>query len=144
MRALFELKPFTWYAWQMLPGYTDEFYYSPIYIQKVIPKKSGKSMLEVHFINAFYAAGTKDFELDMKVIKREPGFMMLDLIYGQRAAIVSDINYAWFDRHGRFMLEKGGRGKVPKLNPENVQEFLSAYFTGNPQHHVEEKRNAQW
>ncbi len=142
MTEKFKLEPFTWYAWQMLPGYTDEFYYSPIYVQKVTPLKTGKNLLKVEFINAFYASGVKGFELEMKVLKREHRYMILDLLYDQRAAIITDINYQWIQKHGLLMLEKEGRDKVPKLSGENVQEFLSAFFTGNPQHHIEDRRAA--
>ena len=143
MNVKFKLEPFTWYAWQMLPGYTDEFYCSPMYIQKIIPKKTGKNLLEVHFINAFYAAGAKGFELEMKVLMRGPGFMILDLLYDERAAVVSSISYSWFSRYGRFMREKEERNNIPKLTHDNVQEFVSGYFTGNPQHHIDEMRAAE-
>ena len=88
-----------WYGWQMLPGYCSggEYrpYFSPIYMQEVEPLKSGKGWLRLRFINAGYAAGVKDFSLDLRVLDRKEAFLVGRLEDADRSAIISAIDFQW-------------------------------------------------
>lgn len=98
----------TWYAWEMLPGYTSESfepYFSPILIQEIVPKKTGQGILAIKFINLFYADGVKDFSLDLKVSKHEAQYLIADILYSKggprdRAAIISRLEFEWIRRFG--------------------------------------------
>ena len=50
-----ELEQGRWYAWEMLPGYTGDRYFSPIRIGHIEALKTGRDLLRLHFYNAFYA-----------------------------------------------------------------------------------------
>jgi hypothetical protein len=55
-----KLVPQSWYAWQMVPGYVGQRnvpYCSPIFVEQVVPKKTGKGILTLDFVNVFYAEG---------------------------------------------------------------------------------------
>lgn len=89
-----------WYAWQMLPGYVDTGafmpYVSPIYIEAVKPQKTGSGVLALAFINAAYAEGARYFELTVRVLKRAPAYMIVELTGDeQRAAIMGEISFEW-------------------------------------------------
>ena len=78
---IFTLRVDHWYAWQMLPGYIDEHYFSPIKVNRVIPKKSGDSILRLGFYNAAYAAGAQNFVLELKVMVRAETYTVSALQY---------------------------------------------------------------
>ena len=65
----------------MLPGYIDECYFSPIKVNRIIPKKSGDSMLRLGFYNAAYAAGAQNFVLELKVMVRAETYTVSALQY---------------------------------------------------------------
>ena len=49
-----QLTPEHWFGWQMLPGYVAEGnvpYFSPIWVNGVIPRKTGRRILALQFIN---------------------------------------------------------------------------------------------
>ena len=94
-----------WYAWQMIPGYVGERnvpYCSPIFVTGVTPKKTGKGILQLDFINVLYAAGVEYFSLDLRIIKHSADYMIADLLYGpegpDRAGVISHIEFAWIER----------------------------------------------
>ena len=100
-----ELTPDHWYAWQMFPGYSGDLcvpYCSPIHIDSVTPKKTGKRILEIEFFNAFYAQGAQGFVLDVRVLKHYKNYMIVELIYqnseSNRTAIISQIEFQWLER----------------------------------------------
>ena len=85
-----------WYSWQMLPGYFGEPrvpYFSPIWVKEVTPRKTGKGILALGFINTLYAEGVQDFSLDLRILKHEAGYLVSEILYGNegpsdRTAIV--------------------------------------------------------
>jgi hypothetical protein len=101
-----QLVPDGWYGWQMVPGYggvRNVPYFSPIRVTQVTPKKTGKKILTLSFINVLYAEGVQDFTLDMRILKHEPDYLIAELLYdapGQegRAAVVSHIEFEWIRR----------------------------------------------
>jgi len=75
-----------WYSWQMLPGYFGEPrvpYFSPIWVKEVTPRKTGKGILTLGFINTLYAEGVQDFTLDLRILKHEGGYLVSEILYGQ-------------------------------------------------------------
>ncbi len=91
----FKLIPQCWYAWQMVPGYVGQRnvpYCSPIFVERVIPKKTGKGILTLDFVNVLYAEGVQDFSVDLKILKHSTDYLIADLQYGteepDRAAVI--------------------------------------------------------
>lgn len=100
-----KISPRSWYAWQMIPGYIGERnvpYSSPIFIERVVPKKTENGILTLDFVNVLYAEGVQDFTLDLKVLKHSSNYIIADLLYGpegpDRAVIISHIEFAWIER----------------------------------------------
>ena len=95
-----------WYAWQMIPGYFGERsvpYCSPIYVTRLMPLKTGKGTMEIHFANALYAQGVQDFQLTLKILKRAKDYLVADLVYASdeasdRCAVISHIEFEWVKR----------------------------------------------
>jgi hypothetical protein len=99
------LVPDRWYAWQMIPGYVGERsipYCSPIFVQRVVPKKTGKSILGIDFVNVLYAAGVQDFSLDIRILKHCADYLVAELLYDgdapDRVAVISHIEFGWIER----------------------------------------------
>lgn len=86
-----------WYGWQMLPGYADLPYFSPIYISEIEPLKTGKNMLSLTFVNAMYANGVKEFEQTLKILSHQEQFLVADITSSNqnRCAIISEISFSW-------------------------------------------------
>lgn len=69
-----------WYGWQMLPGYTDVPYVSPIKVMNVVPLKSGRSILRLDFFNAFYAQGVQGFSQDLRILKHGATYLVAEIV----------------------------------------------------------------
>jgi len=104
VRPKLELIPRQWYGWQMLPGYSDRYspYFSPIRVERIVPRKTGKRILTVAFFNAFYAEGVQDFEIDLAILQHGPDYLVAKLLYKgedlERAAVVSHLDSTWLER----------------------------------------------
>ncbi len=98
MSAAFSLTRGQWYAWQMLPGYGELPYFSPIFVHEIKPLKTGNGVMRVAFLNAGYAEGVQDFEANLKVLKRTERYLVADLGYNDRTAIISDISFPWIEK----------------------------------------------
>jgi hypothetical protein len=106
MHESMKLTPRHWYGWQMLPGYDGEQYvphFSPILLEEVTPRKTGKGILTVGFFNAFYPEGVQDFTLDLRILKRESSYLVGEILYEDartrdRTAIISHIDLEWIRR----------------------------------------------
>src|SRR5260370_12073654 len=64
LNSKFSIHASQWCGWQMNPGYFGERcvpYFSPIYVTRVTPLKTGKGILETDFFNACYADGGRRF-----------------------------------------------------------------------------------
>jgi hypothetical protein len=101
----FKLVPQCWYSWQMVPGYVGQRnvpYCSPIFVERVTPKKKGKGILTLDFVNVFYEEGVRDFSIDLKILKHSTDYLIADLLYGaegpDRAAVISYVEFAWIER----------------------------------------------
>ncbi len=122
-----------WYGWQMLPGYGSAYhaYFSPIYVTEVKPLKSGKHLLTLSFFNAHYAKGVADFMLDLQILKRQPQYLIANLVYPNgpqdRAAIISLISFAWLEKFTPKVLDERERGQS-SVAKNNVQRYLDELY----------------
>jgi hypothetical protein len=98
----FTIEGSRWYTWQMLPGYGDLPYFSPIYIYHVTPMKTGGSLMQLDFHNAGYAEGVQRFVQDLRVLRRTATHLIAGLIYGDgddpgngRSCVISEISLGW-------------------------------------------------
>lgn len=92
-----------WYGWQMIPGYAGRNlpFFSPIRIEEVTPRKTGRSILGVRFRNVLYAAGVQEFTVDLQIIRHQPNYLVAALRgNGQhgRTGIISHIEFDWIER----------------------------------------------
>lgn len=97
-----ELLPGKWYGWQMMPGYGDAPYFSPIRVDRVTPLKTGAGRLQLQIWNVFYAEGVQGFDLTMRVLKRERDYLMAELEYPQtpglgRACVINEMTLGWLE-----------------------------------------------
>jgi hypothetical protein len=121
-----------WYAWEMIPGYTlaPDFdpYVSPIYLERVIPMKTGKRLLKLTFNNAFDADGVQDFELTVRVVIRGSSFIVASLdtckSSSVRCAIIGTMSFAWLQSH----LTSWFNSKVPHDMPEPCRSDPQRYL----------------
>lgn len=108
---MFELKADCWYAWEMLPGYTDGFepYRSPIYVHHARPLKTGKGLLRLSFFNAFYAAGVQGFDMTLRVLQRWPSYLVTSPAdsggTSHRTIIIGEMSIEWLRRSTRLLDE---------------------------------------
>jgi hypothetical protein len=100
-----ELQRHTWYAWEMIPGYIGEEnipYFSPIFVKELMPRKKGKNILGLKFINVFYAEGVQDFEIDLQILKHSHKYILAELSRGKagpdRCAVISNIEFGWIEK----------------------------------------------
>ncbi len=125
---VFTLRVDHWYAWQMLPGYIDEHYFSPIKVNRVIPKKSGDSLLRLGFYNAAYAAGVQNFDLELKVLARAENYMVATIqdegaSKDIRSAVISPITFRWIEKHFPGLFRQ-----VPLEKNERAERQPNAYL----------------
>lgn len=100
-----------WYAWEMLPGYGSQPYYSPIRVDEIRPLQTGKSLLELTFFNAAYASGVQNFKLMLRVLKREQTYLAAEITDSlqtptDRLAIISEITLSWLGLHFRHLVSQ--------------------------------------
>jgi hypothetical protein len=135
----FVLHPNTWYGWQMLPGYVAQGclpWYSPIFVRKVQPLKTGKGLLRLNFFHALYAEGVQEFGgFQLQMLDRADAFLAARIVeptVGHRVAIMSEIGFAWLNR---FCPELT-RGFPPESFGIPWQDcagrYLSSVFFQNP------------
>jgi hypothetical protein len=124
-----------WYAWQMIPGYVGQRngpYCSPIFVERVVPKKTGKGILTLDFVNVFYAEGVQGFSLDLKILKHSTEYLIADLLGGpeetDRAAIISNIEFAWIERFCPELWYHRPPASVVDTADGSVSLYLSEVF----------------
>lgn len=129
------LVPQSWYAWQMIPGYIGQRnvpYCSPIFVERVVPKKTGKGILALEFVNVFYVEEVQGFSVDLKVLKHSENYLVADLLYGSegpdRAAIISHIEFAWIERFCPELWYRRPPSSVGGTASGSVSLYLSEVF----------------
>jgi hypothetical protein len=128
---VFTIRPRQWFAWQMLPGYVGgtEFvpYYSPIYVQRITPMRSGMGSLKLAFINAMYAAGVQEFELQLLVLKRAGTYLITEIEDGDdRTAIIGEISFEWLNDVLPGWMQRHPPDRAEEPCKSDVQLYLDA------------------
>ena len=126
----------TWYAWQMIPGYFGMRcvpYCSPIHVTKVQPKRTGKGLLVLSFINVCYAEGVQDFEVDLKVLKRAAKYLIAEIQYGgdideDRCAIISQIEFEWIEHFCPSLWDHKPPPRMSSLSKDSASCYLDRIF----------------
>lgn len=131
--AQLTLKPGNWYAWQMLPGYGSglEGYFSPIYVQRVQPPKSGKQQLRLVFLNARYAQGVQNFTVKLRVLARRQNHLLASLIEAEdaRDVVISHITQTWLEHHMADLLRLNPPSQFPEcLAQHELHYYLNKLF----------------
>jgi len=96
VNAKLQLTPGHWYGWQMLPGYFGEPpvpYCSPIWVKDVTPRKTGKGILGLGFINTLYAEGAQGFTLDLRILKHEASYLVSEILYEKEGPSGQDCDH---------------------------------------------------
>nr|WP_297459047.1 hypothetical protein [uncultured Halomonas sp.] len=129
------IEPHRWYAWQMLPGYREECgqsYYSPVYVTRAIPRRTGQSILSLEFFNVLYLDGAQDFSLNLRLLRRHPSYLVADLLDAdaapQRVAIVSRLQFGWLNQHCRHIVEQCPPASFGRTAQKDVSAYLDATF----------------
>jgi len=131
-----QLHPDHWYGWQMLPGYQGTRnvpYFSPIFVTGVTPAKSGRSILNLQFFNAFYAEGVQGFALDLRILKHEADYLVAELLYepdgpNHRTAIVSHIEFEWIRRFCPEFWDSHPPTEFGPMAEGSVTEYLARIY----------------
>jgi hypothetical protein len=136
VHARLQLTPKHWYGWQMLPGYAGERnipYFSPIRMEEVTPRKTGKGILTIKFFNALYAQGVQDFTLDLSILKREASYLVSEILYaGQstrgRTAIIGRIEFEWIQFFCPSLWTSRPPSSFGTVEQESVSRYLDSLF----------------
>lgn len=125
----------TWYAWEMIPGYIGKEnipYCSPIFLEEVMPRKTGKNILGLKFVNVFYAEGVQDFEIDLRILKHSHKYIVADLSNGKdgpdRCAVISNIEFGWIEKFCPTLWFHRHPSLVGGLALRSVHSYLSEVF----------------
>jgi len=137
VHARLQLTPKHWYGWEMLPGYFAKRYlpyFSPIWLEDVTPRKAGRGILTVRFINTMYAEGVQDVTLDLRVLKRENSYLVGEILYhGQsprdRTAIISHIEFDWIRLFCPDLWVAHPPSSFSTIEQRSVSHYLKALFS---------------
>lgn len=125
-----------WFAWQMIPGYVGERsvpYCSPIYLTGMKALKTGKGLINIDFINVFYAEGVQNFSLKMKVLKRAKDYLVGEIIYDDkensgRCAVISHIEFEWIKRFCPQLWYYRHPSSCSSIAANSITEYLNEVF----------------
>ena len=122
-----------WYGWQMLPGYGHPYspYFSPIRVERVEPRKLGRRVLGLWFHNALYADGVQDFQMDLRMLKHEEGYLIAEPHDGStpdRAIVISRIDSSWLERFCPRVAEAIQARNGAPMRGEELSAGLDAVF----------------
>lgn len=128
----FKLTPNVWYACQMIPGYRRKYntpYYSPIYINKILPKKTGKSILQIDFINALYAQERKEFSMNLQIFKHAENYLVAEPKDSpDQVVIISKIEFGWIENYCPELWDQRPPSSIGGDALGNVSKYLSEVF----------------
>jgi hypothetical protein len=135
MSGKLKIVPDSWYGWQMIPGYDGQRnvpYFSPIYVKRVVPKKTGKGILQIDFDNVFYLEGIQDFSMDIRILKHSADYLVAELLCGDddhdRTAVISHIEFAWIERFCPNLWYHRPPSRLPEEAPSSVSLYLREVF----------------
>lgn len=132
----FILSPGRWYGWQMLPGYTDGYspYFSPIRVERIVPKKTGAGWLDIEFYNAFYAEGVEEFHVSARILNRGETYLVCAIdgaSSSPRTAVISSLSMDWLRDHCQKLLEKISHREMEGLAKSEMDHFLNMAIFGS-------------
>ncbi len=130
------LQPQHWYGWQMVPGYVGARnvpYFSPILVHEIAPRKTGRSILELRFLNALYAEGVQNFALDLRILKHAADYLVAEILYDgsnspERVGIISHIEFEWLRRFCPGLWAARPPEAVGALEQNSVSLYLQSLF----------------
>jgi hypothetical protein len=97
-----KLKPGHWYGWQMLPGYGNGPYFSPIRIENAPSVPGVGQTFNLAFLNAQYARGVRNFSQDLTVLFKSDSYIVAALkhpnVPATRTGIISKMTANWLRR----------------------------------------------
>ena len=96
---MMKLRPGRWYGWQMLPGYVDSPYFSPIRTETVKLVSSAPPTIDLRFLNALYAQGVQIFEKRLEVICSAKTYLMAREVGSDlgRAVVIVEMSFGWLE-----------------------------------------------
>jgi hypothetical protein len=99
--AKLQLRPLSWFGWLELPARNAGWAASPILITAVTPLKSGLGRLSLEFIQPLHPGGGISRSIVLTVGQHREGYLIgeFDDEGVQRAAIVSEISFAWLETY---------------------------------------------
>lgn len=102
MQPMFTLNRHRWYAMQVVLRNGTQ-HVSPVWIFEVRALKSGKGIMQLHFWHANYPEGVQDKVYDLRVIRREPGYLLAERQDDGSKALVllSEVTSEWIGTHFR-------------------------------------------
>jgi hypothetical protein len=131
----FSIQADQWFTWQMVPGYLGGQsvpFFSPIYVTDVHPLKTGKNILRLKFLNVLYAPGVQDFNIDLKLLKRDKDYLIGELTGEDsgRVAIISHIGFAWVERFCPELWYQRPPSST-KYGKDSIRGYLDDIFFGD-------------
>jgi hypothetical protein len=135
LNSKFSIYASRWFGWQMNPGYFGERcvpYFSPIYVTRVTPLKTGKGILEMDFFNACYVEGVQNFDgMRLKVLLRAENYLIGHLLGNDpevRSAIISHIEFAWLSSFCPHIIEAHPPSEMKALYSGSVSLYLDRIY----------------
>ncbi len=110
----------------MYPGYAEQPYVSPIFVNTVEP--GGNRQLRLQFFNAGYAAGVQNFDKLVQSIRRTAAYLACREVDGDpdRLMVIHELSPLWLQRC--FLgWDAGERSHAvaAELFDDNVQDVLN-------------------
>lgn len=109
--GLFSLHPGRWYAVELID---DEFEsddprrFSPVYIYRVRPLRTGARLLRVRFWHENYHEGAQGREGDWKILERTPGLLLARIQdYPVQLAHIRELSWKWLGDRFRIYPKPG-------------------------------------
>lgn len=94
-----KLKQGHWYGWQMMPGYLDAPYFSPIRIENAPTVPGIGQTYSLEFLNAQYARGVRNFTLELTVLFKASSYLVVSMKDTTgRTGILSKMTANWLRR----------------------------------------------
>jgi len=86
-----------WHAMTMFPGYSDAPYHSPIFVEAI---RSAGGRLTIDFLNLAYAAGVRDQNLSLKILKDMPDHLIGESEdRPERTYVITMLTRSWMRAH---------------------------------------------
>jgi hypothetical protein len=134
----FTIRPDSWFAWQMFPGYGGLPYCSPIYVTGFRALKAGRGLFRMQFINVFYAEGVQAMDKEMRVLSRQESYLVAALIDDpdkepDRCVVISHIGFEWIQNFCPNLWQNRPPSDELQNRMDGVATYLNQnFFSGRP------------